>query len=211
MKKYLIDFDTGVLPEGVKDIIHSAAFYDSSCSNTARTIYIEGAERMYLKIAASGSLEREFNMCSFLSSKSLAPEVIKYEKDDSGDYLLTLCVQGEDGTSEMYLERPFELAQVFGESLRVLHSIPHENCPYTERNEEIIKEALENASNGGVDRDFLQQELGVSVDKALTDVLLMKDIAIKDVVIHGDYCLPNIILKDFIFSSFIDAGYGGLG
>ena len=32
-----------------------------------------------------------------------------------------------------------------------------------------------------------------------------------DTLLHGDYCLPNIILKDGIFSGFIDLGNGGLG
>jgi kanamycin kinase len=32
-----------------------------------------------------------------------------------------------------------------------------------------------------------------------------------DVLLHGDYCLPNIILKDGKLSGFIDLGNGGLG
>ena len=32
-----------------------------------------------------------------------------------------------------------------------------------------------------------------------------------DALIHGDYCLPNIILKDWKLSGYIDVGNGGLG
>ena len=32
-----------------------------------------------------------------------------------------------------------------------------------------------------------------------------------DVLIHGDYCLPNIILDDWRFSGFIDPDAAGLG
>ncbi|MCR4682109.1 MAG: phosphotransferase [Clostridiales bacterium] len=32
-----------------------------------------------------------------------------------------------------------------------------------------------------------------------------------DVLIHGDYCLPNIILDGWSFSGFIDTGNGGMG
>jgi kanamycin kinase len=34
---------------------------------------------------------------------------------------------------------------------------------------------------------------------------------IDNVIIHGDYCLPNIIMDNFSFKSFIDLGDGGLG
>ena len=33
----------------------------------------------------------------------------------------------------------------------------------------------------------------------------------KDVLLHGDYCLPNVILDHWKFSGYIDLGCGGLG
>jgi kanamycin kinase len=32
-----------------------------------------------------------------------------------------------------------------------------------------------------------------------------------NVLIHGDYCLPNIVMDHFSFAGFIDLGSGGIG
>jgi kanamycin kinase len=32
-----------------------------------------------------------------------------------------------------------------------------------------------------------------------------------DTLVHGDYCLPNVLLDDWAFSGFVDVGSGGVG
>ncbi|XEC93715.1 aminoglycoside 3'-phosphotransferase [Paenibacillus tarimensis] len=190
MKKAEISFAIETVPLAIRQYLNDAAIYDSSCSENARTLFVKGADKAYLKIAPKGSLEREYKMTAFLSGLHVAPKVIAYETDSEHDFLFTEAISGEDGTSGQHLENPERLARVFGESLRMLHSLPVEGCPFKDRTAEMLNE--------------IKSE----------DMSLYKLVGFNysdDVIIHGDYCLPNIIMDNSSFSGFIDLGYGGVG
>lgn len=192
MKRTEIAFEIGTVPNAMRPYLKQATIYDSSCSEAAKTLFVEGAERTFLKICAYGSLERECRMTRFLHGLGIAPAVIAYESDGEQDYLLTEAVAGQDGAEVVHLEQPDRLASVFGESLRMLHSLPVDGCPYPHRTAELLAGAA-----------------GKEVDPGL--VHRLGNFATDDVLIHGDYCLPNVILDRFSFCSFIDVGNGGVG
>lgn len=192
MRKTEVSFDLESLPPLFKNYLVNSKIYDSSCSESAKTFYVDGKEATYLKISKAGSLERESKMSSFLNNLEVAPKVIAYETKFGKDFLLTEAIRGEDGISEHHLQNPQKLAIAFGEYLRMLHELPISGCPYNNRTAEMVSKANENK----VDHELIYQ-------------LTLHDVS--DVIIHGDYCLPNIIMDNFSFRGFIDLGYGGIG
>lgn len=189
-KEYQIDLE--LFPSSIRNFATGAKIYDSSCSRLAQTFLIDGADKAYLKISASGSLERECRMTEFLNGHQVAPKVIAFVSDSSKDYLLTEAVSGEDGVSGGHLENPKRLADAFGDYLRMLHSLPTSGCPYPGRTAEMLAEARGQKAN----LEALQKYQGTAFD---------------DVIIHGDYCLPNIMMDQYRFKGFIDLGSGGIG
>lgn len=192
MKRTKISFNIETVPVQLQQYLNGAAIYDSSCSENAETLFVHGTERMFLKISKKGSLERECTMTAFLNKHQLAPSVIAFVADETNDYLLTEAITGEDGIAAEHLANPGKLATVYGECLRMLHSIATTDCPYKGRTYELLEE--EKAIGGELES---LDRFGYS--------------PVDNVVIHGDYCLPNIILDHFSFKSFIDLGSGGVG
>ncbi|WP_438431524.1 aminoglycoside 3'-phosphotransferase [Gorillibacterium sp. sgz500922] len=194
MKKTPVTLDLNSLPSAIRPYVRGAALFDSSCSEHATTLYAESADgRFYLKMDKPGSLERENAMTRFLNRHGLAPAAILYRPEPGRDYLLLEAASGDDAAEASHLEQPGRLAAVFGESLRRLHAVPAEGCPYPDRLADWIREAETEAEGGSVHR------FPASDDPA------------NETVVHGDACLPNLILNGFAFSAFIDAGSGGVG
>lgn len=192
MKRMEVFLDIESIPLTIRQYLKGATFYDNSCSANATTLSVFGDERAFLKISKRGSLECEYKMTTFLHKHNVAPNALAYESDLDHDYLLMEAVSGEDGTAERHIENPSKLAWVFGEYLKMLHSLPTQDCPYGNKTNEL----LHVAQTKGTDLRILNQ---------------FNYSAIDNVVIHGDYCLPNIIMDNFSFRGFIDLGYGGVG
>lgn len=202
-----IGFDTENLPSSIKPFAEGARIYDSSCSETAKTLYLDGKYRTFLKIDQAGKLEREYVMNAFLYPFKLAPQIITYFMDKNHDYLLTLALEGEDGISGRHLKNPKKLARVFAESLRLIHSLPQDRCPIQNRTSEMLQEATANAKRNFGDLNLIPEGVAMAYEKLLS----LKACANNDVVLHGDYCLPNIIMQNYNFQGFVDLGTGGVG
>lgn len=202
----------GKVPQDIRRFISEADIYDSSCSPEARVYFIDKGNGYYLKCSGSGTLEKEAKMTEFFHSKGLGAEVLNYISDD-GDWLLTTAVIGEDCTYEKYIMNPKRLCDTMACELRKLHETDYAECPVSDRTAEYLAEVERNYCTGNYDKaQFPDDSFGYHSAEEAYDVLTKgKDVLQSRVLLHGDYCLPNIILNDWKFSGFIDVGNGGVG
>ncbi|MCB5271066.1 MAG: aminoglycoside 3'-phosphotransferase [Candidatus Cloacimonetes bacterium] len=207
MKKTEIIINQDSFPAALRPYWNQARLYDSSCSEAAQTIYIDGPQRAFLKISRQGTLSREMKMMSFMHSHNLAPAVLDYISEQGRDYLLSAALEGEDGIAERYLQHPVKLAEVFGASLRIIHSLPILDCPFPSRLAEMLAQSERNILRGYADKAIIKEDIKAAAER----LMALKDSGLADVIIHGDYCLPNIIMQDFCLTGFIDLGTGGVG
>lgn len=211
MNKILLNKIPDKIPQNILRYVKEANIYDSSCSPEAMVYFIDKGNGYYLKCSDKGALEKEAKMTEYFHSKGLGPEVLNYISNDR-DWLLTTAVIGEDGINEMYLSDPKHLCDTIAYELRKLHETDYTDCPVQDRTAEYLTVAENNYCSGNYDKSHFPDSFGYrSANEAYAVLEEGKDALQSKVLLHGDYCLPNIILNNWKLSGFIDVGCGGVG
>jgi kanamycin kinase len=211
MKRTPIAPDLRAIPEEFHRYFADTPALDSSCSANARVIFLDREGGMYLKSARAGSLKQEAEMDAYFASLGLGPEVLAYSSLEQ-DWLLTRAVKGEDCLYPDYLADPNRLAEIMAQMLCDLHSRNHSLCPVQNHTERYLTRATENYRGGHYDAALFPDNWGYASAEDARAVIEANAKYLKtDTLLHGDYCLPNILLDNWKPSGFIDVGGGGVG
>lgn len=217
MNRTPIHPDLALFPADFRPLMEGVPLYDSSCSPAAEVVYIHRDGGYFLKSAPAGDLQKEAMLTRFFHEKGLAAEVLCYhceplESSRPRDWLLTRRVPGEDCTHSDCLADPRRLCDTTAELLRALHEISPVGCPIPNRTADYLATARHNYQSGVYDTSLFPDNWGYACAEDAIAVLEREGNRLKsDVLLHGDYCLPNVILDQWHFSGFIDLGSGGVG
>ncbi|MBR2018797.1 MAG: aminoglycoside 3'-phosphotransferase [Clostridia bacterium] len=211
MKRTLLSITPNEFPSAFWKLLSRSTVYDSSCSPEARVYFLDCDGGYFLKSAPKGTLKTEADLTRYFHTKGLAAEVLDYRSIER-DWLLTARVPGEDCTHPMYLEDPKRLCDLLATRLRELHELPFDGCPVPNRMETYLATAAQNYAGGVYDASLFPDNWGYASAKEAWDTLERhRHLLRSDVLLHGDYCLPNVMLENWTFRGFIDLGNGGVG
>lgn len=211
MKRTKTVIDLAAFPMEYHDLLRGAEVYDSSCSPEARVYFIDRDGGYYLKSAPKGSLRREVDLTRYFHQKGLATEILSY-CSDTRDWMLSRRVNGEDCTHRTYLEDSKRLCDTIATKLRALHETDFSDCPIQNHTEHYLAVAKKNREAGQFDLSYASDYFGNVTAEQVWDFLQQNGHLLQnDTLLHGDYCLPNIMLDNWRFSGFIDLGNGGVG
>lgn len=209
MRRTIITPSPDLFPAALHPLVAGADVYDSSCSRAARVYFIDREGGYYLKSAEPGTLAREAAMTRFFHEKGMAAEVLHYSTEHR-DWLLTRRVPGEDCTH--FRDDPRRLCDTTAELLRTLHETDASGCPVPDRTSEYLYQARDNYRHRRWDDSLFPDNWGyASAEAAWAALQEYAPYFQRDVLLHGDYCLPNIMLEDWRFAGFIDVGAAGMG
>lgn len=205
MKKTPVQLNPQDFPTRLRPLLEDAQACDSSCGSGATVLFLDTG--YFVKIGETGSLREEARRWAFFHRMGLGPAVIDYFSEDR-DYLVTRMAQGEDMTH--HLDDPQELCRILAEALRMLHSRSPAGMDPAPGLQHYLNAAASGA--GCFDSHVLLKRWPIaSAEEAWTIMQDNKHRLRFDTLIHGDACLPNVMVKDGQFSCFIDFSHAGLG
>lgn len=170
---------------------------------------------MVLKIEKySRNADETVQMMKWLAGKIPVPKVFCHEVCGEYQYLLMSRVEGKMSCDEYYMERPRELLALLAEALEMLWSVDISDCPRCRGLDAELEEARYRVENGLVDIENTEPETfgenGFASPLELLEWLENNKPEVEPALSHGDFCLPNIFLKDGGISGFIDLGDAGI-
>jgi kanamycin kinase/aminoglycoside 3'-phosphotransferase-3 len=207
------------LPSSIQTLISDKPYETDSMGKSGSGVYV--FDDCVLKIVDARNKQfRERNDISvqvmrWLDGKLPVPNVICYDSDNDFQYLLMSRVTGKMSCDEYYLEHPRELCRLLAQAFRMLWSVDVTGCPRERTIENELEEAKYRVENNLVDLEDAEPdtfgENGFENPEALLAWLETHKPEYEPVLSHGDFCLPNIFLKDNKVSGFIDLGATGIG
>jgi kanamycin kinase len=154
-------------------------------------------EKVFVKLAPAGqALPDEAQRLRWAAPWLPVPAVVEYGTDGETDWLITRALPGADATRHpWYAEDPGRLAATLGLALKDFHRrVPPRECPFDFTVPSAVAHVKARLAAGLV--------LAGDVERLLASVPEPSG----EVVCHGDYCLPNVILTGDAVTGFVDLG-----
>ena len=159
--------------------------------------------------------ESSVEVLNWLKGKLPVPEVLAFEKNGDYQYLLMTRIPGVMSCSEYYMEHPGELLPLLAQAFKMLWATDISGCPRSRDFDTELCAARYRVENNLVDIEYAEPDTfgknGFENPAALLKWLEENKPAYEPVLSHGDFCLPNVLLKDGKVSGFIDCGDTAIG
>jgi aminoglycoside 3'-phosphotransferase-2 len=181
---------------------------------------LENATPIYLKTASIADelhLDREADRLRWMKAHDLpVPTVREYGRMGDTAFLLLEEVAGVPASDPQWASHLPELVGAIGRGLAVLHRTSIADCPFDQRIARQIDEVSRRIAAGHVNEsDFDAIRAARGATELFAELLASVPDSEDLVFTHGDYCLPNIILREtrrgrVEMMGWIDCGRAGV-
>lgn len=201
------------LPSAIKEIVQARPYTQDTIGMSGAAILLY--PDMVLKIQPeSEESRRERTTMSWLSGKLPVPKILYAEAFGGISYLLMSRLPGTMSCDASMLCQPKQTVDCLAQGLKRLWQVDPTGCPAPNILDDKLREAERRVANGLCSMQDVEPGTygpdGFSSPAALLTWLTKNRPQETPVFSHGDYCLPNIFVKDFRISGFLDFGRSGI-
>ena len=206
-----------VLPPTLENLISGFAFRQIHLGLSPSKVFrLEAKNRdsLYLKIAPrlpGFSLLQEKQKLEWLENRLPVPKVLQFAETESADYLLLSEITGTAASDDSLRNDIQRVIENLAAGLKKIHSVSIADCPFDARLDLAIEIVRERVKKNLVEpEDFDEERLGRTPEDLFQELIEIIPTDEDLVFTHGDYCVPNVVLKNGNLSGFVDWGNAGV-
>lgn len=201
------------IPKKIQEIINDLNGTRDTIGKSGAGVYLY--PDFVLKIQKeSMEADNEITMLTWLNGKIPVPKIIEHIRENGYIYILMNKCTGNMACDPKFMTQPKKQAEQLAEALQMLWSVNTEGCPCQWPLQRRLNVALDNVIHNRVDIADAQPGTfgpgGFRNPESLLHWLQENQPTEKEVLSHGDFCLPNIHLSDQGVSGFLDLGRCGV-
>ncbi|MBU1142310.1 MAG: aminoglycoside 3'-phosphotransferase [Firmicutes bacterium] len=201
-------------PKHIKKYIENQKYRIDTIGMESSQVFIYEDIKLVLKVnQVESDYIAELQMMRWLEGKVLVPHVMETGESHGNFYILMTLIEGLMSFDESLMSDPESLIDILVGGIKSFWNLPVEECPIDNRIEYKLKIAKRNIEKGlcstsDWDPDIILNRF--QTVEELYDYLLINQMEEELTLSHGDYCLPNILIKDNRISGFIDLSSAGV-
>ncbi len=165
---------------------------------------------LYEKVAPS--LRSEYERLVWCQGRLPVPEIVAFESIGDGDHLWTMAMEGVPAHDRVALPDQPGAARALAEAWKSVHQLDPTECPFDSSTSYLLHEVGVRVTTGESVRiwDVGQQRERHAAD-VFQELLSTQPAPTEPVVIHGDACVPNVLVRDGRLAGIVDLGMLGVG
>lgn len=196
------------LPETIRGFLGSRPYKTDTVGHSASDVLI--FDDCVLKISETAPASvNEWRVMEALHGKLPVPEVLCRTSENGREYVIMSRLDGEMSCADRYLDDVPALVKGLAEGLTMLWNTPvcADLTDFSLDNELLDAASRLDTIDWDDKPDALRREFPSA--RHLLDWLKENKPEEDRVLSHGDYCLPNVFLRDGRVSGFLDLGHCG--
>ena len=203
-----------LLPQLIQDLIKDKPYTVDSTGLSGSQVLLFADS--VLKIETADPENRKTTeLMDWLHGKLPAPEILAFCSQDGLDYTLMTRIPGKMACDTEYLEQPELLLSLLADTLKQLWALDISACPRKQTPGELLNLARYRVEHDLVDVENTEPDTfgpgGFRDPAELLHWLEDHQPELDPVLVHGDFCLPNLFFDDKKLSGLIDLGHAGVG